>query len=52
MPRVVWSAAAEGALLQMPTDEARAVLDAVEELETSGRGFVRDMLDGDGTHGL
>ena len=52
MTAVVWSAEAEIELLQLPVGGARALLDALDELASEGRGFVRDMLDERGTRAL
>jgi hypothetical protein len=49
MARVVWSDEAELFLLSAPIRDAEEILDAVERMASSGRGFVRNMLDGAGT---
>ena len=43
---VIWTSDAERDLLAMPPSEAERVLDEVESFATTGRGFVRQMLDG------
>lgn len=50
--RIEWSSEAEATLLTMPPSDAETVFDAVELTALTGRGFVRDMLDGAGTHAL
>lgn len=52
MALVLWSTEADRFLLQLPVDEAQAILDATERMSLRGRGFVRDMLDGEGTKAL
>jgi hypothetical protein len=52
MARIVWSDEAERVLIQIPPNEAEAILDATEQVAATGRGFVRNMLDGFGTLGL
>jgi uncharacterized protein (AIM24 family) len=52
MARVIWSATAESFLLTATPMDAEFVFDAVEQMATSRRGFVRNMLDGEGTLGL
>lgn len=52
MNRIVWSDEAEMFLLAAPVNEGEEILAAVEEMAATGRGFVRQMLDGAGTLGL
>ena len=49
---IVWSAEAERTLLTIRPIDATSILNAVEVMERSGRGFVRNMLDEVGTLGL
>ena len=49
---ITWSDEAEQSLLGMTPSDADAVFTAVEQLATTRRGFVRDMLDGTGVHGV
>jgi hypothetical protein len=49
---VVWSDEAERFLLSLPGADAEKILRAVEQMAATGRGFIRDMLDGAGTWGL
>lgn len=50
--RVDWLADAELALFALPVSDADRILDAIDALAERNRGFVRDMLDSDGTLGL
>ena len=52
MARVVWSTDAESFLLTASPTDAERIFNAVEEMSTAHRGFVRNMLDGEGTLGL
>jgi hypothetical protein len=52
MARVVWSDEAERFLLGAPVDEAEEILAAVERMAGTGHGFVRQMVDAEGTLGL
>lgn len=52
MTSIEWSADSERFLLALDVDDAEMLLDAMERFATSGRGFVRAMLDGHGTFGL
>jgi len=52
MTSIEWSADSERFLLALDVDDAEMLLDAMERFTTSGRGFVRQMLDGHGTFGL
>ncbi len=52
MTSIEWSAESERFLLALDVDDAEMLLDEVERFTKSGRGFVRQMLDGYGTFGL
>jgi hypothetical protein len=52
MAQVVWSAEAELFLFSAPLVDAEEILDSVERMAATGRGFVRNMLDGAGTLAL
>lgn len=52
MVAIHWSAESERFLLALAPDDADEILDAVERFASTGRGFVRNMLDGHGTFGL
>lgn len=52
MTEVIWTADAERFLLELDIATAERILEAVERMARTGRGFVRDMLDGRGTRGL
>lgn len=49
---VIWSDEAERTLLELPAGEADQIFAAVERMAATGRGFVRNMLDGSNTLGL
>lgn len=52
MPDVEWSKEAESFLLAAPVRDAEEILASVERMARTGRGFVRNMLDGSDTLAL